>query len=284
FATAGQYQNLGTASGHTAGTASCPGTTVSDSDYSHYLGVCEDQSPSILIEKATNGHDADVAPGPEIDVGDPVEWTYEVTNTGDVTLEGIVVSDNQGVSVSCSATSLAPGTSMTCAGSGFAIVGQYQNLGTVTGTSSGPAYCPGTTVSDSDYSHYWGNEDSGDQGCTPGYWKNHLDSWSPTGYSPGQSVPSVFSEAAAYPEAAAASLLDALNFGGGGGVEGAVRILLRASVAGLLDAAHPGVAYPRTPASVISDVNAALASGDRDTMLALKDGIDADNNLGCPLN
>ena len=122
------------------------------------------------------------------------------------------------------------------------------------------------------------------EGCTPGYWKNHLDSWPPTGYSPEQSVPSVFAEANAYPEAAAASLLDALNFGGGGGVAGAVRNLLRASVAALLDAAHPGVSYPRTPANVISLVDAALATGDRDTMLDLAAELDADNNLGCPLN
>jgi hypothetical protein len=35
---------------------------------------------------------------------------------------------------------------------------------------------------------------------------------------------------------------------------------------------------------VIADVNAALASNDRSTMLALTSELDADNNLGCPLN
>ena len=34
----------------------------------------------IDVEKATNGQDADQAPGPEIPVGDPVTWTYGVTN------------------------------------------------------------------------------------------------------------------------------------------------------------------------------------------------------------
>jgi hypothetical protein len=35
------------------------------------------------------------------------------------------------------------------------------------------------------------------QGCTPGYWKqrHHLDSWMPTGFSPDQTVVSVFSAA-----------------------------------------------------------------------------------------
>jgi hypothetical protein len=55
-------------------------------------------------------------------------------------------------------------------------------------------------------------------------------------------------------------------------------------VAALLDAAHPDVDYPRTPASVIADVNAALASRNRDTILDLASRLDADNNLGCPLN
>jgi hypothetical protein len=44
------------------------------------------------------------------------------------------------------------------------------------------------------------------------------------------------------------------------------------------------VDYPRTAASIIADVNAALATGSRSTMLALKNALDADNNLGCPLN
>lgn len=122
------------------------------------------------------------------------------------------------------------------------------------------------------------------QGCTPGYWKNHTDSWPPTGYSPSQSVASVFSQAAAYPEFGSSSLLEALKFHGGKGVEGAAAILLRAAVAALLNASHPGVDFPRTPASVISSVDAALASGDRDTMLSLAMSLDFDNNLGCPLN
>ncbi|HET8797233.1 MAG TPA: hypothetical protein VFO89_06090, partial [Thermoanaerobaculia bacterium] len=76
----------------------------------------------------------------------------------------------------------------------------------------------------------------------------------------------------------------ALGFGGGPGVSGAAEILLRAGVAALLNAAHPSVAYPQTPSTVLTTVNAALASGNRDTMLALAAQLDADNNRGCPLN
>ena len=123
-----------------------------------------------------------------------------------------------------------------------------------------------------------------DEGCTPGYWKNHPDSWAGTGYTTDQTVESVFADAAGYPDLAAASLIEALDFGGGNGAEGGASILLRAAVAALLNASHPNVNYPTSAADVISMVNAALASGDRDTMIALATTLDNDNNLGCPLN
>ena len=63
-------------------------------------------------------------------------------------------------------------------------------------------------------------------------------------------MPSVFSAAAAYPEAGSASLLDAFKFGGGGG--GAVRILLRASLASLLDASPCSLWLPHSVRITIS--------------------------------
>ena len=80
------------------------------------------------------------------------------------------------------------------------------------------------------------------------------------------------------------TLRQALSFTGGSGTTGASRILLRASVAALLNSAHSDVNYPRTTAEVIADVNAALASNNRTAMLNLAAELDADNNLGCPLN
>ncbi|MFP5286084.1 MAG: hypothetical protein ACLGI9_10140 [Thermoanaerobaculia bacterium] len=124
----------------------------------------------------------------------------------------------------------------------------------------------------------------GDDGCTPGYWKNHTESWAGTGYSPDQTTGSVFSGASAFPSLASQSLLQSLQGGGGSGTLGAARILLRAAVAALLNAAHDGVDYPRTTAEILADVNAALTSNDRNTMLALASELDSDNNLGCTLN
>lgn len=107
----------------------------------------------VTIKKFTNGQDADVAPGPSIPVGDPVTWTYTITNTGVVPLMGIVVSDDQGVIVNCqNVTSLAVNTSMTCTGVGVARPGPYMNIGTVTALA-GPAAAIAT-----DPSHYVGVE------------------------------------------------------------------------------------------------------------------------------
>ena len=128
------------------------------------------------------------------------------------------------------------------------------------------------------------NEMPGDEGCTPGYWKNHTESWAPSGYSPSQTVSSVFSGASAFPSLASQSLLQALQGGGGPGTLGAAKILLRAATAALLNAAHPGVDYPRTSAQIIADVNAALGSNNRSRMLALATALDNDNNGGCSLN
>ncbi|HEV2843516.1 MAG TPA: hypothetical protein VG477_01610, partial [Thermoanaerobaculia bacterium] len=120
------------------------------------------------------------------------------------------------------------------------------------------------------------------EGCTPGYWKNHTGAWAGTGFSPGQTAGSVFS-LGGFPSLGSQTLLQTLQGGGGSGTAGAARILLRAAVAALLNAAHSGVDYPRTTTEIIADVNAALASNNRNTMLALAGELDDDNNLGCPL-
>lgn len=142
-AKAGQYANVGTASGQLP-----DATTVSDSDPSHYFGQA---APAVTIEKATNGIDADTPPGPVVPVGSAVVWTYTVTNVGSDPLTDVVVADDQGVAVSCPGTTLAPGASMTCTGNGTAQAGQYANVGSVSATLPDESF-----VADSDPSHYFG--------------------------------------------------------------------------------------------------------------------------------
>jgi hypothetical protein len=112
-----------------------------------------------------------------------------------------------------------------------------------------------------------------------------LAAWLPTGYDPfDDKVGEVFVEVLSCVDGLDDdTLLMALQYGGGPGELGAARILLRAAVAALLNAAHDNVNYPRTVVEVITAVNAALDSCDRSTMLSLATKLDTDNNLGCPL-
>jgi hypothetical protein len=123
----------------------------------------------------------------------------------------------------------------------------------------------------------------GGQGCTPGYWKNHLNAWVPTGFSPNQALSSVFSPTG-LGTLGTDTLLGALQYKGGSTLQAKKQILLRAAVASLLNAAHPDVAFGSGPASVIRAVNAALESNDADTILALATDLDDRNNMGCRLN
>ena len=118
----------------------------------------------------------------------------------------------------------------------------------------------------------------GDEGCTPGFWKNHLEYWVATGYAPDDLLNSVFDFGGNFPGLADDTLFDALNYPGGNNPIGAARILLRAAVAAVLNASHPDVQFSLTEGDVIADVSAALQSGNRSTMLALATSLDNANN------
>jgi len=124
----------------------------------------------------------------------------------------------------------------------------------------------------------------GDQGCTPGYWKANVKKgateWALAGLAPTQTVGTVFVAGSFN----SSTLLEALEFGGGPGVSGATQNLLRAAVAAVLNAASPGVEYPRSRSAIVAAVNAAIASGNRAAILQLAGELDADNNRGCPLS
>ncbi|QDG50307.1 hypothetical protein FIV42_06040 [Persicimonas caeni] len=125
------------------------------------------------------------------------------------------------------------------------------------------------------------DDDVGDgfQGCTPGYWKNHLNDW--CGYSPGATLGSVF-DLSIYTSLSGISLEAALSLSGGPSEVDAAGLLLHHAVAALLNAC--ALDYPLTEAEIVSKVNAALASGERSDMLDLKDELDAINNqYPCPL-
>jgi hypothetical protein len=75
-----------------------------------------------------------------------------------------------------------------------------------------------------------------------------------------------------------ATLQQALAFKGGSGVNGGAQILIRAGVAAVLNA-QANIGYPLSVSTVISDVNGALATHNRATILALASTLDGYNNL-----
>ena len=148
-ATAGQYANIGTVKGD-----SPDGKTPTDDDPSHYFG----SGPGIAIKKYTNGEDADTPTGPFVPTGGLVTWTYVVSNTGNVVLSNVVVTDNiTGVTpVYVSGDTNTDGKLdldeiWHYQATGIATAGQYANIGTVTGKSPEKQ-----AVSDDDPSHYFG--------------------------------------------------------------------------------------------------------------------------------
>jgi hypothetical protein len=136
------------------------------------------------------------------------------------------------------------------------------------------------------------------EGCTPGYWKNHPQSWQE--YTPSTLVGNQWTFPPALSSFQNETFIEALNGGGGPGVAGATTILLRAATAAYLNAADDNVAYPlrrslpspfepwasdpRFANGIKGAVNDALASLDRPTILALATTLDNANNLTCPLN
>ena len=118
------YANVGEAAGTAPDSAGAlPDAMVSDTDPSHYCNP----RPSVDIEKATNGVDADSAAAgdaPEVPIGGPITWTYVVTNNGSLDLTQVAVTDDQGVVPICPGgnpiPSLPVGASVECQANGVA--------------------------------------------------------------------------------------------------------------------------------------------------------------------
>jgi len=122
---------------------------------------------------------------------------------------------------------------------------------------------------------------SGYEGCSPGFWKNHVFKW--VGYSPDDTIEDVFDLPPELSEIASKNLSQALEFGGGSSIVDKAKILLRQAVAAVLNAAHPNINSPLSENDLIDEVNATLATLNTTAILNLKDILDAYNNLGCSL-
>ena len=154
IATSNWYTNTATVTGFPTN----GGSSVTDDDPSSYFGL----KPAIDLEKATNGEDADVEPGPSVKVGSVVTWSYVIHNVGNVDLEDITLFDDRlgFITPDCPQTYLAVDEKITCFVEGIAIAGQYKNNGIVNGDMVTDGSYPSQTVTDEDPSHYIGHTTS----------------------------------------------------------------------------------------------------------------------------
>jgi hypothetical protein len=113
----------------------------------------------------------------------------------------------------------------------------------------------------------------GEEGCTPGFWKNHPEDY-PEGYTSDMLVGDVFADAPG--ELAGLTLQEGLELGGG-----QENALLRHAIAAVLNAASGGVDFALTVEEVVEMVNAAFR-GEEDVE-ATKDILEGFNEAGCPL-
>ncbi|WP_407921611.1 DUF7507 domain-containing protein [Corynebacterium epidermidicanis] len=135
-----------------------PKVTDEDPEFAHV-----DSPSSIKIVKKINGDDANSTPGVIVNPGEPMDVTFEVTNTGATTLTNVVVTDDKvpADKIRCEngdgnkVAELAPGASFTCSATipAPAAGEQHTNTAKVVGTpppSGGvfptPTPTPGTTV------------------------------------------------------------------------------------------------------------------------------------------
>lgn len=125
----------------------------------------------------------------------------------------------------------------------------------------------------------------GNEGCTPGFWKNHTGAWEE--YTTSTTLEDVFNLPFWLNHLGDDTLLEALSYSGGPTLEDKAKLLLRHAVAAVLNSAHEGLGYPlrrfSDPGMIVATVNSTLASGNAGAILDLKDVYDDANNLGCPL-
>ncbi|WP_225752563.1 DUF11 domain-containing protein [Actinotalea sp. Marseille-Q4924] len=238
-----------------------------------------DVLPTIDVTKTAN-------PTSVLFGGENVTFTVDVTNTSgeDVYLDTLTddvfgTLDGKGT---CDVPLTMPaGTAYSCAFTEFLSSTTFQthkDVVTASGTDD-----EGNVASDTDdatVTFWW-------YGRTPGYWKNHPESW--VGYTPSQKVQSIFAIPACIrtkgnfdqvKPSGADTLIQALGYQGGETTKGKAEILLRAAGAALLNERYYGDQYPpyASTSQLIAAVNSTLATCDGSQYIALATVLDGWNN------
>jgi len=199
--------------------------------------------------------------------GEPIYFGGVVTNCGNITLWNITIVDADGGLI-FQKLALDPGFSAVYSGSyipttspsTFEVVATGWYYYSPSGDEPVPQSVVATATSTCEIQGGGGSE-----GCTPGYWKNHVEAWAPTGYTPETLFVDVFGIDLS--PIGIHTLFEAVWAKGGG-----LNKLARHGTAALLSAAHPDVDYPITVGQVIDLVQ-----------LLESDILVEYNELGCPL-
>jgi uncharacterized repeat protein (TIGR01451 family) len=93
-----------------------------------------------LLKRA--GTPVDVNRNGITDAGDTIRFSFDVTNTGDITMSGLVVNDPKVGAVTCPATTLAAGAVTTCSSSAYTITAADATLGSVNNTATATGTTP----------------------------------------------------------------------------------------------------------------------------------------------
>jgi uncharacterized repeat protein (TIGR01451 family) len=103
----------------------------------------------VALRLVKKGVPTDTNGNGRVDAGDTIQWSFVVTNIGLVTLHQVTVSDPKAGSVTCAATTLAPGQSTTCtADNGYPITAADAQAGVVhnVATATGDCGCSATVL------------------------------------------------------------------------------------------------------------------------------------------
>ena len=165
-------------------------------------------------------------------------------------------------------------------------LGQYANLGCAYGMYGD------IEVFDCDPSHYFGPDPPGEEGCTPGYWKNNGDKHGASAwcerFEPSDPISMHFVlnnplviRGKGKSTITDPTLLQALDANGGG-----VNAMIRHGVAAMLNACSDCVQYQySSPDQVISMIEDTLnEEGDYYTVDELHSMFAEYNEAGCPVN
>ncbi len=115
-------------------------------------------------------------------------------------------------------------------------------------------------------------------GCTPGYWKNHVGSWGPTGLNTSDDFETLIGTSP-QPFDDDPTMLETLRLRGGG-----IIALSRHASAALLNTLHPDVGYPLSTAEIIAAYQAALTSGENAEIKEITNLLEVFNKAGCSID